>query len=438
MEKIKHILAIMLVFSLVNSLSPMMRVEAENTQNTITYRLEGESTPFIAVDSGGNTVETSNAYGTWAWNLNFTSNLKGDYSGALAYFRSGGVGGYIEYSIPDSESIVAGYYNLYWNFRPNSTSHCTVGVSVNDKQLGDFSQKAGDVVAGTANVDNTMKRIKVGTVILKADGTDTVRFTMTATELDQAHSAITVDYLDFEYVPITSELINVEGFQIRTKDTEECGVSFRAVCKAPNVGTTIATIDGVDFKIKDIGTIYTIESDKDNALSVSDTYLNPNMKSGSYDGSSYQYFEGLNYNYTIGYIATTEGISSGWKETDTDNTYYVRTMTKCDINIATKHLVRAFVVAQSDSGDEIIVYGKYAREMTIAEVADYLYVNSLSSNFQGHKFLYNSILSKEKDGRENVNAYYRTTTVDYGWNDNLFTPEQPTVIYPVQFGKTEE
>lgn len=56
--------------------------------------------------------------------------------------------------------------------------------------------------------------------------------------------------------------------------------------------------------------------------------------------------------------------------------------------------------------------------MSIPEVSDYLYKNVLSSNYNGHIYLYNAILSKISTS----NPYYYDHTVDYGWNDNLYDP----------------
>jgi len=234
---------------------------------------------------------------------------------------------------------------------------------------------------------------------------------------------------------VVSEAITVEGFQIRTQDTDSVGVSFRAVCKAPNVGSTIATVNGEEYKVKSMGTSYSIDMDGDNAIDVEDTYLNPQMKTATDDsGDEYGYFEGQNTQYTMGYIATSKGVISGWNPSDVNNTYYVRTMIKCDFSIATRYLIRGFVVAENDNGDEIIVYGKFVDEIVIAEVADYIYRNSLSSNYQGHMFLYDSILNIAADSLGNTNNYYRNQTLDYGWNDNLFTPEEPVTLCPTDFG----
>lgn len=58
--------------------------------------------------------------------------------------------------------------------------------------------------------------------------------------------------------------------------------------------------------------------------------------------------------------------------------------------------------------------------MSIPEVANYLYKNVLSSNYNGHAYLYDTILHRISS----ENPYYcdENHKVDYGWNDNLYNP----------------
>ena len=218
---------------------------------------------------------------------------------------------------------------------------------------------------------------------------------------------------------ITSDLIQVTGFQIRKNNTEEVGVAFRTVCTTPQIGSVIAEVSGDEYRIKKVGTSYTIDIHSEYNSAV--TVLDPTMKSQESYGKTVEYFDGATCEYTKGYIATSEGVITDWAGEDSENLHYVRTMTHCDNSIATRYLVRAFVVAENDSGDEIIVYGNKVKAVTIAEIADYYYRNSMASNYQGHCFLYDRILNVASD-TYNVNSYYRNATLDYGWNDNLFTP----------------
>lgn len=234
--------------------------------------------------------------------------------------------------------------------------------------------------------------------------------------------------VDVNVEAITSNQVGIEGFQIRTNDADGFGVAFRTVCKAPNVGSTI-DVDGVSYLVKDMGTIYVL--DMNNNLDESYTYLNPNPQSkNDENGNSYTYYTGYkNSSLTYGYIATESGVFSGWNVTDSDNTYYVRTLTNNERILEYTMHVRAFILAEGANGEQVIIYGENIAEMSIAEVADYLYKNSMASNYQGHKFLYDNILNVISTS----NQYYRNETVDYGWNDNLFTPDSPTATYPTEF-----
>ena len=225
-----------------------------------------------------------------------------------------------------------------------------------------------------------------------------------------------------------NDRIGIEGFQIRTNDTEKCGVSFRTVCKAPNVGSTIQ-VDGISYQVKDIGTIYVL--DMNDNLDESYTYLNPNLQT-KYDeeGNPYTYYPGdKDPLLTYGYIATQKGILNGWNVSDSEHTYYIRTMQNMDSMLEYTIYVRAFVVGEDSQGKQLIIYGDKVTGMSIPEVADYLYKNSMASNYQGHRYLYSNILNQISPD----NPYYRNETVDYGWNDNLFTPSNPTAIYPTEY-----
>ena len=84
------------------------------------------------------------------------------------------------------------------------------------------------------------------------------------------------------------------------------------------------------------------------------------------------------------------------------------------LNVITNSFhARAFVVAE----DGTIIYGNNVESMSIPEVAYYFYKNAMSSNYNGHAYLYDTILS-----RISGNKYYLSTKVDYGWNDNLYAP----------------
>ena len=232
-------------------------------------------------------------------------------------------------------------------------------------------------------------------------------------------------------VYLYSDSVDVEGFQIRTNKTEN-SVAYRAICKAPNVGSTI-TVDGSSYTVEDIGTIYTIDTDDSGDVGNSKvdgrvyTLLDPTAVDSDVEkAKGYKYvgenlYEGSNRTY--GYIATDEGIISSGETTDTENTYYVRTMEGMDeLKEYTLH-VRAFVTAIDTDGSRVFIYGSRVADVSVAEIAYYIYVKSLSSNYSGHDYLYNNILSKISSN----NPFYMSTTINYGWNDNLYTPDIPSI-----------
>ena len=225
---------------------------------------------------------------------------------------------------------------------------------------------------------------------------------------------------------ITSEAVSVRGFQIRTNDTSEVGVAFRTVCQAPTVGSVVANISGVDYRVKEIGTIYTLNPLGE--YGANDTLLDSELKSYTdSSGKEIYYYDGAGCEYTKGFVATSDGIMPGQEGSTSGSVCYVRTLTQCNNCIATEYFVRAFVIAENESGDEIIVYGSSIKRVTIAEIADYLYTNSMASNYQGHTFLYNSILHVPADSY-NTNAYYRNAEEQYGWNGNLYEPDEPVTV----------
>lgn len=232
---------------------------------------------------------------------------------------------------------------------------------------------------------------------------------------------------------ITSDAVMVEGFQIKTNSTAD-NVAFRTVCKAPNIGTSITGSDDISYEIASMGTIYTLDVNSDgyrrnDVLDPVYTILNPNKLSDDIinDADRGYSYEGANlYNEeqrTYGYVATAEkGVVEGWNPDDLDNTYYVRTMNKMSMENAMEYTihVRAFAVAT----DGTIIYGTKTASISVAELADYLYENSKAPNYTAHQYLYNNILTKVS----NANPYYRTSTLPYGWDGNLYVPSSPTYV----------
>ena len=233
-------------------------------------------------------------------------------------------------------------------------------------------------------------------------------------------TGVTSDAVDVVTV-LTSDQASVEGFQIKTNNVGE-QVAFRTICKATKVGNQITANDGNTYTVASVGTIYTLDTNNDgyrknDVLNASYTILN----STAVSGQEYTYTGAIQYkgtNRTYGYVATDGGVLSSWNPSDTDNTYYVRTMTLPDVALTSSIYARAFVVTT----DGTIIYGKKTATISVAEVADYLYKNSKARNYTAHKYLFTNILSKIAT----TNPYYRSTALPYGWDQQLFTPTNPT------------
>jgi len=194
MKPCKLLSLILALVLFVGSLS--LTAFAEGTEPIV---FEGESTPFTVTDDTGMTTAT-NKESKWAWSLNLGI-TESKPSGALTYFRSGGVGGTVDFKIELTE---AASYSLVWAFRPNDTSFSTVQVLVNGEEVGEpISLKTGDTVGGEVNKQNIIRTVDVGEAAFTA-GENTVSFKIV--ELGAAtndKSSLTVDY--FRLVPVASE-----------------------------------------------------------------------------------------------------------------------------------------------------------------------------------------------------------------------------------------
>ncbi len=170
-------------------------------EETDTFRFEAEALPVRVVDvQGRSTTVPDESVCSWYWtNALSTTGISGNLSGDLAYYRltdGSPVGGYLEYTLPARTGLTPGEYTLYWSFRPNSQTYSTVDFSFNGESLMKVSQKSKDVVGGLMNMANTMKRIPIGVVQVKGDGSDTIRLTMLSAD-DAVHAGLTSDYFEF-------------------------------------------------------------------------------------------------------------------------------------------------------------------------------------------------------------------------------------------------
>ncbi len=156
-------------------------------------RYEAESLDFSTTDSKGYTTTVNkDPQGTWAWNLSISkaSNVSGD----LTFFRSGGVGGTVDFEINVEE---AGEYALVWAFRPHKDSYCDTEIYINGvKEGGIIPHKAGDVVNGANNANNVVRPVTIGNAEFKA-GKNIVSVKIVA-EDKVNDGAFTVDYFELQ------------------------------------------------------------------------------------------------------------------------------------------------------------------------------------------------------------------------------------------------
>ncbi len=176
--------------------------------NMIKY--EGESTPFSTTDSTGKVSSTyvkddpnNNA---WAWNLNLANVVSS--SGSVAFFRSGGVGGTVDYK-PTVEK--AGKYGLVIAYRPGSESYSTIEVLVNGKKIGgEVSHKTGVTVGGVVNnASSIVRELVMGNADFTA-GENTVTFKIVGAGANEIDTAFTVDYFGIGDVVDESKLTFTE------------------------------------------------------------------------------------------------------------------------------------------------------------------------------------------------------------------------------------
>ncbi|MBE5959216.1 MAG: discoidin domain-containing protein [Lachnospiraceae bacterium] len=229
----------------------------------------------------------------------------------------------------------------------------------------------------------------------------------------------------------TSLDISVVGFQMRTNGIGG-NVAFRTVCKAPNIGSSI-DVSGNTYTVAGFGTIYTLDPNPSydktqDVLSSRYTLLNPTISKDPNGVDAYVgYYKYNDVNYTYGYLATAVGVVSDYNKEDTTHTYYVRTMEGIDSAIINRTLhVRAFVLAT----DGTIIYSDKTRSISVAEVAAYIYDHSLAPNYYGHTYLYSVLNNASLIGA--TSPYYRNVEVEYGWNENLYTPGEKETVSPPQ------
>lgn len=250
-----------------------------------------------------------------------------------------------------------------------------------------------------------------------------------------------------------SDDLKVEGFQIKTANLSNDGksIAYRTVCKAPNVGSEVVGADGKTYIVKNFGLSYMLDENMtgNKRYDVCDSSYNTLDVDGGIktDKNGIQYLDGLKSylahkgeaSATIkarGYIATKNSIISDWNIKDTTHTYYVLTMDDFAVYMANSIHVRPFiqVVEKNDSSETVkYIYANNVATTSVAQIADYIYRNSISKNYAAHQYLFTNILSSDKLKADYIckddnNIYFRTVSLNYGWNSNLYVPKVWDVV----------
>ncbi len=188
---------------------------------------------------------------------------------------------------------------------------------------------------------------------------------------------------------LTSPLISIVGYQIKTNVTTDEKVSFRTVCKAPDKGSVI-TVNEKNYIVENLGTIYVKDPNRSGnhsniVLSKSYTLLDsvPCVEYGIED-QAFKYIGKSMYRgtyLTFGYIATENGII----EKKNGYTSYIRTLTN--------------------------IYGESASKTSVAHIAGETYKKGAAPNKEGHEYLYDSILHTLPTSH----PYYMNEPLEYGW-----------------------
>lgn len=250
---------------------------------------------------------------------------------------------------------------------------------------------------------------------------------------------------------VTSDELSVKGFQIRDnqqetteeikQEQEKFGVSFRIIGQAPTVGSIIIA-NNTSYTIENIGILYVLDSNNkgidSNGIYSGDVYSDEkytvlDMNSSLLDSNKNVIgYKGLNKssedaNITYGFLATEDGII---KKVLT-NTSYCQTLTKMDELIGNTIHTRAFAIGKNSEGNKNIIYSSKILSVSIAEIANYLYVNNMCTNAYAHDFLFDRILNGKEGNSENIsileqvgNSFYRDTKIQYGWNGSLYLPDK--------------
>lgn len=316
----------------------------------------------------------------------------------------------------------------YVGLIPNETYTFTMDISADNDDGAYYivdTDEAIGLVIGTKSFTYTAKAQENGDFEVVIDlgliGSDILmdysNVTLVDSEGEEAHS-----------FPISDEL-DVVGFQIKTNTEKADEYAFRAVCKAPKIGSTITVAD-IQYEVANVGTIYVMDPyvgyDKENNY-LTDKYTTLDNTQIYTASNGIRFYKGAHKyndtNYTYGYISTDAGIIANYNPSDTTHTYYMQTMESLtSVHINQTFHTRAFVVAT----DGTIIYSTKVVDMSYLEIASTVYNKGTASSYTGHLYLQALLSDESKIGVGN--PYLITGTKDYGWNDNLFTPSEKETL----------
>ena len=236
-----------------------------------------------------------------------------------------------------------------------------------------------------------------------------------------------------ENITLTSSQIGITGFQVRMANPgDELNVAFRAVCNAPNKGSRIV-IGNTEYAVKEYGTIYALDPNntgyKENDK-LSEKYTLLDTTDYSYRGEGYKYRGIEKYTFGTNYLSPAfgyleeHGVYADWDKSDTENSYYIRTMEMMNDFVSNTIHVRAFIEAEYVENGETktaLIYSEKIRTVSVAQIANYFYVNGMANNQPAHDYLYNSILHNTELLNKR-NPYYLSSPIEYGWNSGIVTP----------------
>ncbi|MGM9647796.1 MAG: hypothetical protein ACI3YH_06680 [Eubacteriales bacterium] len=191
--------------------------EEEEPAFELPYRIEAESTPFSVTDANGKTTTNDTSATDWKWTLKLNG-YDDQKSGQLAFFRSGGIGGTVDYTVTIPE---AGNYGITWRMRSYYDTYATVQVLVNGEEVGGLiSQKAGLTVGGKVNAENGLRSVVLGNAdFAKGENIVTFKLVGARDDGDMAKTGFVIDYIELTE-PVDESTLTFTEFPDLDPDTD--------------------------------------------------------------------------------------------------------------------------------------------------------------------------------------------------------------------------